>query len=474
MPTQSKTGNKLLWFLILPTIIFILAQLFFIFIFGATVEQEIILLAIDVIAIIVLIILTKTVSHNKDSNSLNFPQNLGQVTTSAQNLYTDLEQKVTEKTQELSQKISELTIAKAKDEAILNSIIDGMVVTDINGNITMINYLASQLLNLKMNPTIQQSAFSIPNLYKMDGSPISHEENPFFFSLKYGQKMTQDFLVKRADGSKIIISLSCTAIKQEEKRVGAIAMLRDITHEKEVDRMKTEFISLASHQLRTPLSAIKWFTEMLLAGDGGALNGEQTDFAKNISASTERMIQLVNGLLNISRIESGRIIIDPKPTDLVEMVKSLIEELKVKILEKKQKLIISAHETLPLINIDPKLIRQVYMNLLTNAIKYTPEAGEISIFISKKENEIISQVTDSGFGIPLSQQNKIFQKFFRADNAVKVETDGTGLGLYLAKAIVESSSGKMWFKSEEGKGTSFWFSLPVAGTVAKKGEVSLD
>ncbi|HSX28904.1 MAG TPA: ATP-binding protein [Candidatus Saccharimonadales bacterium] len=371
-----------------------------------------------------------------------------------------------------------LALEKQRDAAMLESMGEGMIATDSHGTIVAVNKVAAQLLNFTdVNAAVGKPIHHVYELYDLDdkaSKPLPAEQRPSFMALSSGKQVENVFGFYAPDKRKHQLNITANPVKLDGQVVGVITILRDVTKEKEVDRMKTEFISLASHQLRTPLSAIKWFSEMLVSGDAGQLQPEQLDFAKNIADSTERMIALVNALLNISRIESGRIMVDPKPTDLRELVSGITNDLKAKTEEKQQTLIISVHEDLPKINLDPRLIGQVYLNLLTNAVKYTPKGGEISVFISKKGDDVISQVTDNGYGIPKDQQGRIFEKFFRAANAVKVETDGTGLGLYLIKAVIESSGGKIWFKSEEGKGTTFWFSIPLSGMQRKEGEVTLD
>jgi two-component system sensor histidine kinase VicK len=370
-----------------------------------------------------------------------------------------------------------LAVEQQRDEAMLQSMSEGMIAIDEAGLVVMINTVATEFLGLpNEEAAIGKPITELYQLYADSKSDeaLSLEKRPSHLTLTTGQVINEVYGFHSASGNKYLLNINSSPVKLDGKIVGAITVLRDVTKEKEVDRMKTEFISLASHQLRTPLSAIKWYTEMLVSGDAGELQPEQLDFAKNVEDSTERMIALVNALLNISRIESGRIMIDPKPTDLKELVGGIVNDLKAKTEEKQQTLIISVHDELPKINLDPRLISQVYLNLLTNAVKYTPKGGEISVFISKKDDQIISQVTDNGYGIPKDQQDRLFQKFFRAANAVKVETDGTGLGLYLIKAVVESSGGKIWFESEEGKGSTFWFSIPLSGMRAKAGEVTLD
>jgi signal transduction histidine kinase len=368
-----------------------------------------------------------------------------------------------------------LALESERDIALIEGMREGLIAVDEKGQAVLLNKVAIAMLAIADPLTaVGRSVIDLtPIRSARDDKPLAPDMHPAHVTLKTGQAVSDVFGFVRGD-KKILLNVSSSPVMLEGKVAGAVVVIRDVTKEKEIDRMKTEFISLASHQLRTPLSAIKWFSEMLLNGDAGKLTDEQNDFARNISDSTERMIELVNSLLNISRIESGRIIIDPKPTDLGELVTGIVNDLKAKTEDKKQTLIVSVHKELGKINIDPRLIGQVYLNFLTNAVKYTAKGGEISVFISRKGDEVVSQISDNGYGIPKEEQGRVFKKFFRAENVAKFETDGTGLGLYLVKAIIESSGGKVWFRSEEGKGTTFWFSLPISGMQAQEGEVTLD
>lgn len=368
-----------------------------------------------------------------------------------------------------------LALEKERDIALIESMREGLVAIDETGKVVLLNKVAQSMLAIPdVAGALGKSIFELVALQGKNDEPIKQDTHPVQEVFTTGKATSDVFGFQPAEQKKTLLNVSASPVVLEGKVVGAIVVFRDVTKEKEIDRMKTEFISLASHQLRTPLSAIKWFSEMLLNGDAGELSSEQGEFAKNISDSTERMIELVNSLLNISRIESGRIIIDPKPTDLNELVSGIVNDLKAKTEEKKQTLIVSVHKELGKITIDPRLIGQVYLNFLTNAIKYTAKGGEISVFISRKGDEVVSQISDNGYGIPKDEQDRVFKKFFRAENVAKFETDGTGLGLYLVKAIIESSGGRVWFESEEGKGTTFWFSLPMSGMKPKEGEVTLD
>jgi len=376
--------------------------------------------------------------------------------------------------EDVQQESNKTARERDKINTILQSIGDAVFVVNKDLKIILFNQIAADISGYSIKEALGQPYDKILKfVFEKDS-----KTNDKFISqaIATGQikEMGNHTVLIKKDGTKIPVADSAAPLMNKNKQViGCVIVFRDITRERQIDRMKTEFISLASHQLRTPLSAMKWFLEMLLNGDAGELTTEQKEYITNVDQSNERMIALVNALLNISRIESGRIIIESQPTDLPKLIEEIVTEIKPKIDQKKQILTIDINKNIPLVNLDPKLVRHIYLNLLTNANKYTPEAGKISLNISFNRETIVSQVTDSGLGIPIKEQKKVFAKFFRGENIVKTETDGTGLGLYLAKLITNASGGKIWFESVENKGTTFWFTLPLKGVKSKKGEVSL-
>ncbi len=280
---------------------------------------------------------------------------------------------------------------------------------------------------------------------------------------------TEDIINKRKDGSIYHAELSIYPIKEGSKLLFYVSLCQDITQRKEIDRAKTEFVSLASHQLRTPLSAIRWYSEMLLSKYVGELNEKQRQYVKEIYAGNLRMVELVNALLNVSRIDLGTFAIDPEPVNLVEICDSVLSELTPQINEKKQTIERIFTSAPKVYQADSKLIRIVFQNFLSNSVKYTQPEGHITAEISTKEGNLYIRVSDNGYGIPKGQHGKIFEKLFRADNVRQKDTEGTGLGMYIVKAIVESSGGKIWFESEENKGTTFHVFMPLTGMPKKGG-----
>jgi signal transduction histidine kinase/HAMP domain-containing protein len=342
------------------------------------------------------------------------------------------------------------------------------------GKLELINSEAQQLFGVS-DVVVNSLPYHIlfHTMYRLDGSPYPVDQLPVSISLAEQKVVSSsDLVIHRPDGINITVKLTAVPIHNYKHELEAVVVvLEDVTKEREIDRMKNEFVSLASHQLRTPLTAMRWFSEMLLSGDAGPLNKEQAEFITNISESNDKMIDLVNSLLSISRIEAGQIMIEPRPTHLGELARVVIDDLSPQIKEKSLQLVTNIDPQVIPISIDPKLIRQVYLNLISNSIKYTPANGTITISITKDNGQIVSQISDTGYGIPAAEQNRIFSKFYRGANIVPIETEGTGLGLYLTKSIVDSSGGKIWFQSQEGKGTTFWFSLPETGSQPKKQEV---
>ncbi len=232
-----------------------------------------------------------------------------------------------------------------------------------------------------------------------------------------------------------------------------ILRIRDeqVAKEHELNRAKSEFVSLVSHQLKTPLTIIKWYIEMLNGGYADNILEKQKEYLETIYANTQRMLELVDAFLNVSRLELGVFSIKKEPVNLRDKMDLILRNFEPKIKEKNLKLLRIYAKSNFVFAADIKMIQIIFENLIANAIKYTPSGGEIRIKMKKKGNEILIGVVDTGIGIPSDQQSKIFGKFFRADNASSYKADGTGLGLYIVKTIVEKIGGKIWFKSPASK-----------------------
>ncbi len=374
-----------------------------------------------------------------------------------------------------------LAAASAQLETILNNLPVGVMVAEINtGRPTMVNNAAIDILGKGVDPKATKESYGIVySLIKDDGTPYPSEELPLAITVRTGESVigATGISVKKTDGTILSLRASSVMVKDKNGRpVSCVVIFEDMTKEKQIDKAKTEFVSLASHQLRTPLSTVNWYTEMLLAGDAGKINKEQKKYLDEIYHGNQRMVELVNALLNVSRLELGTFTIEPEPTDIVVLAKSAIDEQKHQIDEKKLKFSDHFNDDIPKINADPKLLRMVFQNLLSNAVKYTPEEGNIEFAISyDQENKSINiKVTDTGYGIPKNQQDKIFTKLFRADNVREKDTEGTGLGLYIVKSIIEQTGGAIRFESEENKGTTFYISLPITGMQKKTGTKQLE
>ena len=250
-----------------------------------------------------------------------------------------------------------------------------------------------------------------------------------------------------------------------------VAIERDITPEKEIEQRETEFISTASHQLRTPMTGIRWVVERILKKET-KLTARGKEYLRDIEKSTTRLSQLIDALLNVSRLDSARVSIIPEPIELVGVLKGYFDECRPLIDKKQLKFTFKSKlQKLP-IESDRSALRNIIQSVVSNAIEYTPEAGKITVSLEKAANTFTVAVADTGIGIPKEAQRTIFEKFVRAANAQLVKTDGTGLGLYIAREATKFLGGKIWFESEENKGTTFFVTLPLKSK-KKEGERTL-
>jgi signal transduction histidine kinase len=249
----------------------------------------------------------------------------------------------------------------------------------------------------------------------------------------------------------------------QQKVSDATSQLRRTNEKlKTLDETKDEFISMASHQLRTPLTSVKGYLSMVLEGDAGKLNEMQTKLLDQAFVSSQRMVYLIADLLNVSRLRTGKFIIEPVASNLAEVIQGEVEQLVETATARNLKLVYQKPANFPLLMLDETKIRQVVMNFIDNAIYYTPAGGTITVNLIDTGQTIEFTVVDDGIGVPKSEQPHLFSKFYRAGNAKKARPDGTGLGLFMAKKVVVAQGGSILFHSTEGKGSTFGFTFAKA------------
>ena len=357
---------------------------------------------------------------------------------------------------------SEIILAeeKAQADALFNSIGDGAIATDEFGKITRINPTALKILGYSKQEVLGKwFPKKIIEVNEVD-TPISIIDRPIIKAFLTGQPISTKIYYRKKNGEKFPVAISVSPIVLNGRPIGAIEVFRDITLEYEIDRMKSEFISLASHQLRTPLSAIKTYSHMLIEGYMGDVSPPQREALYTIINATNRMNELISTLLNITRIESGNIVITPKLLNINILAEEVVAELQHSAVGKDVKLEFRGSLKPCDIKTDNLITKEILTNLVSNAIKYTPEGGTVTVSLKPQHSQVLLSVADTGLGIPRFAQDQIFTKFFRAQNVVKSETSGTGLGLYLVKGLTDRLNGKIWFESEENVGTTFYLALP--------------
>lgn len=370
--------------------------------------------------------------------------------------------------------------AKGRNEAILLNMGEGLAVIDSEGILELANERLADILRVKVEDMLGEKWQDALKFKYEDNRDVPSGKTPIQQSFDFKTRVVTTptitssmryYLSRPLDGKRIPVQVTASPVVVGGKVIRVIAVIRDVSKELELERTKTEFVSVASHQLRTPLSTVNWYTEMLLSGEIGEMNVKQKDYLNEIYSGNQRMIDLVNALLNVSRLEVGAFIVEPQDVNLKDIVVEVLNENNKAIQEKKLIVNLNLDPNIPEVEADPNLVRIIIQNLITNAVKYTKSKIDISmasqegVKVNQKDRTdlkgILLKISDDGVGIPDAQKSRIFTKLFRADNARLKDPQGSGLGLYIVKSIIDQTSGEIWFDSEENKGSTFYVLVPL-------------
>lgn len=281
-------------------------------------------------------------------------------------------------------------------------------------------------------------------------------------TINAGKTFVGEVVNKRKNGAKFINELSIFPIVGAENHpILFVSVARDITKEREIDRTKTDFIALASHQLRTPLANMSLALDLVLTDSKNEIREDHKKKLEQVYKSVHDMAGLIGALLDVSKIQLGTFVIEPRPTDIKVTISMVLDKLKLRAGAKGLRIVEKIKDDLPIVQSDRNIVQMVLQNVLSNAIKYTPDKGLIVVKAHRDKERIIISVQDTGWGIPKKEQDQIFSKFFRANNVTRKEAQGVGMGLYLAKMLLQAIKGNIYFESKENIGTTFYISIPI-------------
>lgn len=358
-----------------------------------------------------------------------------------------------------------LANAKAKDEALLQSIGEGVVAVDSEGKIILMNLIAEQMLGQSAEQVMGKLLIDAWRVIDEKGNLVLEAERPIMAALKGKATTTtttgQFYFYTKKNGTAFPVAITVTPVIVNDKIIGAINVFHDITKEKEVEKMRIDFLALASHQLRTPLSGTKWLIETMQRGILGKTTRKQKEYIGEIYQLNERMIQLVSEMLNALRLESG---VESIKKEMV-LISNIYKDISISMMAAAKSKRIILRNTLKdngtaAVETDKEILKSILECFISNAINYSNSGQEVALAVEEKKSDIIFSVRDNGIGIPEEEQKKIFERFYRASNAKALKPAGSGLGLNIAKILAEKIGGDISFKSKENKGSTFYLRIP--------------
>ncbi len=372
---------------------------------------------------------------------------------------------IRDQAERLGSMLRQQQVESSRQTAILEAVADGVLVTDPNNFITFVNVSAEKILSMSNSQLVDNPLENFAGLFGRSTHTWIQtirewSDNPG------GQHAGETYAEQISMDNGHVVLVHLAPIIWHTEFLGTVSIFRDITHEVEVDRLKSEFVTTVSHELRTPMTSIRGYVDVLLMGAAGALSEGQSHFLGIIKNNTERLNILVNDLLDISRIEAGRVNLSFQLVDMRQVAEEIISNMQKRSEgdEKPMSFVVDASDVLPRALADPDRIKHVLTNLVDNAYNYTPVNGQVTISLhAKNGHELQVDVKDTGVGVAIEQHERVFERFFRGEDPLVLATPGTGLGLSIVKQLVEMHHGKIWMNSTgiPGEGSTFSFTIPV-------------